>query len=216
MSDFLEYLDFRREHLIELTLDHVQVVALSIAIATAIAVTLGVLVYRRPRAAQIVLAVTGMFLTIPSYALFGILIPIVGLGWEPTVIALVMYALLPIVRNTVTGLRGVDQAIIESAGGMGMGRWRRLFRIELPLAWPVIIAGIRVSTLILIGITAIAAAVNGPGLGNDIFAGLARIGGAAALNLVLGGTLAIVALALLSDAAFAAISRFTTSRGIRA
>ena len=214
--NFIDYLSVRREHLIELALEHVQVVALSIAIATAISVTLGILVYRRPRAAQIVLGITGIFLTLPSYALFAIFIPIVGLGWQPTVIALVMYALLPIVRNTITGLRGVDQAVIESAQGMGMGRWRRLLRIELPLAWPVIIAGIRVSTLILIGITAIAAAVNGPGLGQDIFDGLARIGGAAALNLVLGGTLGVVALALLFDAAFAGISRLTTSRGIRA
>lgn len=213
--NFFEYLSLRREHLIELALEHVQVVLISIAIATVISVALGVLVYRRPRPAQIVLAVTGSFLTMPSYALFGLFIPVVGLGWQPTVIALVMYALLPIVRNTIAGLRGVDQAIIESAQGMGMGRWRRLIRIELPLAWPVIIAGIRVSTLILIGITAIAAAVNGPGLGNDIFAGLARIGGAGALNLVLGGTLGVVLLALLFDAAYAGVTRLTTSRGIR-
>jgi len=125
---FFDYLSARRDHLIELGLEHIQVVALSIAIATAIAVTLGVLVYRRPRQAQIVLAVTGMFLTIPSYALFGLFIPLVGLGWQPTVLALVMYALLPIVRNTITGLHGVDQAVIESAQGMGMGPWRRRWR----------------------------------------------------------------------------------------
>lgn len=212
---FFEYLSNRREHLIELAIEHAQVVAVSIAIATALGLTLGVLVYRRPRAAQIVLAITGMFLTIPSFALFGILIPFVGLGYQPTVIALVMYALLPIVRNTVTGLRGVDAAVTDSAMGMGMGRWRRLFQIELPLAWPVVITGIRVSTLLLVGITAIAAAVNGPGLGEDIFSGLARIGGANALNLVLGGTLGVIILALLFDAAFAGIGRLTTSRGIR-
>lgn len=172
-------------------------------------------VYRRPRAAQLALAVTGVILTIPSLALFGILIPFVGIGYQPTVIALILYALLPILRNTVTGLRGVDPAVLDSARGMGMGRWRRLLRIELPLAWPVIIAGIRVSTLLIVGITAIAAIVNGPGLGDDIFSGLARIGGANALNLVLGGMLGIVVLALLFDAGLALVGRFTTPRGIR-
>jgi len=213
--NFFEYLSSRREHLIELAIEHTQVVAVAIATATVIGITLGVLVYRRPAWAQLVLGITGVFLTIPSFALFGILIPFVGLGYRPTVIALVMYALLPIVRNTVTGLRGVDDAIIDSAQGMGMGRWRRLLRIELPLAWPVILAGVRVSTLLLVGITAIAAYVNGPGLGEDIFSGLARIGGANALNLVLGGTLGIVVLALLFDAALAGVTRLTTSKGIR-
>lgn len=213
--NFFEYVSNRREHLTELAIEHVQVVAVSISIATVIGISLGILVYRRPLWAQVVLGITGVFLTIPSFALFGILIPFVGLGYKPTVIALVMYALLPIVRNTVTGLRGVDEAVTDSARGMGMGRWRALLRVELPLAWPVIVAGVRVSTLLLVGITAIAAVVNGPGLGEDIFSGLARIGGANALNLVLGGTLGIVLLALVFDSVFAGIGRLTTSKGIR-
>jgi len=212
---FFEYLSKRQDHLLELAIEHAQVVAVSVAIATVIGLALGILVYQRPWWAQVVLGITGIFLTIPSLALFGILIPFVGLGYKPTVIALVMYALLPIVRNTVTGLRGVDEAIIDSARGMGMGRWRRLLRVELPLAWPVVMAGVRVSTLIVVGITAIAAVVNGPGLGEDIFSGLARIGGANALNLVLGGTLGIIALALLFDAFFAGVARLTTSKGLR-
>lgn len=212
---FVEYLSRRREHLLELAIEHAQVVALSVVIATVIGLALGVLVYRRPWLAQVVLGITGVFLTIPSLALFGILIPFVGLGYKPTVIALVMYALLPVVRNTVTGLRGVDEAIVDAARGMGMGRWRRLLRVELPLAWPVVMAGVRVSTLLLVGITAIAAVVNGPGLGEDIFSGLARIGGANSLNLVLGGTLGIIVLALLFDAFFAGIARLTTSKGVR-
>lgn len=213
--NFFEYLVDRREDLIERTLEHTEVVAVALVFATVIAITLGVLVYRRPLWAQVVLGITGIFLTIPSFALFGLLIPFVGLGYRPTVIALVMYALLPIVRNTVTGLRGVDDAITDSARGMGMSRWRVLLRVELPLAWPVIITGVRVSMLLLVGITAIAAAVNGPGLGEDIFNGLARIGGANALNLVLSGTLGIVVLALVLDAVFAGIARLTTSKGIR-
>ncbi len=191
------------------------VVAISLAIAIVIGVSLGVLVYRRERAANIALGVTSTFLTIPSFALFGLFIPIFGLGYTPAVVALVMYALLPILRNTVTGLRSVDPAISESAQGMGMNYWQRLLRVDMPLAWPVIIAGVRVSTMLLMGIAAIAAVVNGPGLGEDIFAGLARIGSVNALNLVLGGILGIIVLALLFDTFFNLLGKLTTSRGIR-
>jgi osmoprotectant transport system permease protein len=212
---FFEYLSYSWDHVLELAIGHAVVVAISLAIAVVIGVSLGILVYRRERAASALLAVTSTFLTIPSLALFGIFIPIFGLGYKPAVVALVMYALLPILRNTVTGLRSVDPAIAESAQGMGMSARERLFRIELPLAWPVIIAGVRVSTMLLMGIAAVAAVVNGPGLGDDIFAGLARIGGANALNLVLGGTLGIIVLALLFDTFFNVLSKLTTSRGIR-
>jgi len=215
VGKFLDYLSFRKEHLIELTLEHAQVVAVALVIASFIGVGLGIGTYRRERAAIIVLAVVGTFLTIPSFALLALFIPVFGLGYEPTVVALVMYALLPIVRNTVTGLRAVDPAVTESARGMGMSASRRLLKIELPLAWPVIITGIRVSALLLIGIAAIAAAVNGPGLGQDIFAGLARIGSATAINLVLAGTLGVIVLALLFDLFFLGLGKLTTSRGIR-
>ena len=215
---FPEYLAYSWDHVLELAIGHAIVVAISLAIAVVIGVSLGVLVYRRERAASVALAITSTFLTIPSLALFGLLIPlplIGGLGYRPAVVALVMYALLPILRNTVTGLRSVDPAVVESAQGMGMSARERLWRIELPLAWPVIIAGVRVSTMLLMGIAAIAAVVNGPGLGDDIFAGLARIGGANALNLVLGGTLGIIVLALLFDTFFNLLGKLTTSRGIR-
>jgi osmoprotectant transport system permease protein len=218
MGGFLEYMAYSWDHVLELAIGHVIVVAISLAIATVIGVSLGVLVYRRKRLADAALAITSTFLTIPSLALFGLLIPlplIGGLGYKPAVVALVMYALLPILRNTVTGLQSVDPAIAESAQGMGMNARERLLRIELPLAWPVIIAGVRVSTMLLMGIAAIAAVVNGPGLGDDIFAGLARIGGANALNQVLGGTLGIIVLALLFDTFFNVLGKLTTSRGIR-
>jgi len=212
---FLEFLATSWDHILELAIGHAIVVAISLAIAVVIGVSLGVLVYRREQAANVALAVTSTFLTIPSLALFGLFIPIFGLGYKPAVVALVMYGLLPILRNTVTGLRSVDPAVVESAQGMGMSARERLLRIELPLAWPVIIAGVRVSTMLLMGIAAIAAVVNGPGLGEDIFAGLARIGGANALNLVLGGTLGIILLALLFDTFFNLLGKLTTSKGIR-
>ena len=215
MSGFLEYLSLSWDHVLVLALGHALVVAISLAIDIVIGVSLGVLVYRRETAANVALAITSTFLTIPSFALFALFIPIFGLGYTPAVVALVMYGLLPILRNTVAGLRSVDPAVAESAKGMGMNARERLIRIELPLAWPVIITGIRVSTMLLMGIAAIAAVVNGPGLGEDIFAGLARVGSATALNLVLDGILGIIVLALLFDTFFNVLGRLTTSRGIR-
>jgi osmoprotectant transport system permease protein len=216
-SSFWTYLEFARDDLIELSLEHALVVLVAVALATLIGVALGVLTYRTDRARDLVLAVTGTFLTIPSLALFGlfIAIPMLGLGARSVVVGLVMYGLLPIVRNTIVGLREVDPAIVESAQGMGMGRNQRLWRIEMPLAWPVILTGMRVSTLVLIGIAAIGAYINGPGLGELIFSGLARIGSATALNQVLAGILGIMVLAVLADLVYVAILRFTTSKGLR-
>ncbi|MDQ3423971.1 MAG: ABC transporter permease [Actinomycetota bacterium] len=203
--------------MLELAIEHAIVVIISIVIATVIGVGLGVATYRTERPRELALAVTGTFLTIPSLALFGlfIAIPGLGLGARSVVVALVMYALLPIVRNTIVGLREVDPAVVESAQGMGMGRGKRLLRIELPLAWPVVLTGMRVSTLILIGITAIGAYINGPGLGDLIFSGLAQIGSATALNLVLAGTLGVIVLAVLFDLLYVLIIRLTIPRGIR-
>ena len=215
MADFLDYLSFRRDHILDLAIEHAQLVLYTIAIATTVSVVVGVLVYRRERLAGIVLSVVGTAFTIPALALFALLIPIFGLGFRPALVALVICALLPITRNTIAGLRGVDQAVIESAQGMGMNRWRRLVRIELPLAWPVILTGIRVATVMIVGIAAIAAYVNGPGLGHDIFDGLSRIGTPTAIHLVLSGTLGVVALALLFDAAYLVLGKLTTSKGLR-
>ena len=214
---FFEYLASRWDDLLELSIEHAQVVLVSLLIATIIGISLGVLTYRRPAAAQAVLAVASTILTIPSFALFtmvGALFPFLGLGFYPTMVVLSAYAVLSILRNTITGLRSVDPAITESAKGMGLSNWQVLTKIEMPLAWPVIIAGIRVSALLILGIAAIAAYVNGPGLGGDIFSGLSRIGGANALNLVLGGVLGIVVLALIFEVLFAVLGRFTTSKGL--
>lgn len=213
--EFLEYLGSRWDHLLELTLEHAAVTLLSVFIAMVIGVGLGLATYRTERPRELVLAITAIFLTIPSLALFGIFLPIFGLGWTAVVIALVMYALLPIVRNTIVGLREVDPAIVESAQGMGMGRLKRLLRIELPLAWPVIMTGIRVATVIVVGIAAIGAFINGPGLGNDIFTALANIGSPRALHITLAAFLFIVVLAILFDVFYVLVSRLTISRGLR-
>ncbi|MGI8900617.1 MAG: ABC transporter permease [Nocardioides sp.] len=211
------YLELRWDMVLQDALDHVLLVLLAVALATVIGVGLGVATYRTRRPRDLVLAVTGTFLTIPSLALFGIFIaiPPLGLGVRSVVVGLVLYGLLPIVRNTIVGLREVDPAVVESAMGMGMGRSQRLLRVELPLAWPVILTGMRVSTLILIGIAAIGAYINGPGLGEEIFAGLSHIGGASAKSEVIAGTLGIVVLAILFDLLYVAVSRITIPKGIQ-
>ncbi len=209
-----EYITSRWDDLLIDTIAHAQLVLASLAIATIIGVTLGILTYRRPPAAQGVLAVASIALTIPSFALFGLMIPILGLGLLPSVVALTVYAILSILRNTITGLQGVDPAITESAKGMGLSNMQQLVRIELPLAWPVIVAGVRTSGLLILGIAAIAAYVNGPGLGGLIFSGLNRIGGANATNSILTGTLGVVVLALLFEVFFTVFTKLTTSRGI--
>ncbi len=213
--NFFRYLTLRWDHILGLALEHAAVTALAVVIATLVGVGLGMATYSRPRSRQLVISVTSVFLTIPSLALFGLFIAVLGLGTTPVIVALVMYSLLPIVANTIVGLREVDPAIVESAQGMGMGRMQRLLRIELPLAWPVILTGMRVSTLLTLGIAAIGAYILGPGLGNDIFAGLSRISSPNALNLVLSGTLGIVVLAILFDLLYVLVNRLTTSRGIR-
>jgi len=174
------------------------------------------LVWNKPLPRSVVIAAAGVALTIPSLALLALLIPPFGLGWTPTLIALVMYSLLPIVRNTVVGLREVPPAIMESALGMGMTPFAVLLRIQLPMAWPIILTGVRVAAQLTIGVAAIAAYVAGPGLGQFIFQGLSSLGSKNALNFALTGTLGVVLLALVVDAAFVAITRTTTSRGLRA
>lgn len=194
---------------------HISAVLQSLLIATAIAVLIGVLVYRSPIGSVAATAAAGTILTVPSFALLGLLIPIFGLGVVPTVIALVLYALLPILRNTLVGLSAVDPAVVDAARGVGMNRLRVLAAVELPLAWPSILTGMRVSTQLIMGILALAAYAKGPGLGNLIFSGLARLGSPNAVPQALTGTVLIVVLALLLDGIFLLVGRFTVPRGIR-
>ncbi|WP_442875542.1 ABC transporter permease subunit [Amycolatopsis sp. NBC_00348] len=191
---------------------HVDLTLAAMALAVLIGMTLGLLTYRRRWLGSLATTTTAAFLTIPSIALLGILIGPFGLGLTNVLCALVLYALLPITRNTIVGLRGVDPAVVDAARGMGLGRARLLWRVRLPLAWPVILSGIRVSTQITIGIAAIGAYVKGPGLGNEIFDGLGRFGSVNSLNQVLTGTLGIVVLALLFDLAFVLVGKLTTWR----
>ncbi|MEZ7003252.1 ABC transporter permease [Streptomyces sp. AD55] len=214
--NFWEFLGSRHQQLLTDAYQHASAVFQCMVAATVLGVLIGVVTYRSDWAGNLATTVTSGILTIPSLAMIGLLIPVVGLGVAPTVTALTLYGLLPIVRNAIVGLRGVDPALVDAAKGIGMSRAARLLRVELPLAWPPILTGIRVSTQMLMGIAAIAAFASGPGLGNEIFRGIASLGSKNALNQVLAGTLGIIILALLFDAAYVLLGRLTISRGIRA
>jgi osmoprotectant transport system permease protein len=215
---FIEYMTSPGtiDALIEQGIAHVLMTVTAISGGVLIGVSLGILGFKVPRLRTGVLTVASVMLTIPSLALFGLMIPLLGIGfWAPTV-GVMLYSLLPIARNTVSGLASVDPAIAESARGMGMGTFRRLLSIELPNAWPVILAGVRVATQLAVGILAVAVIVGGPGLGEEIYQrGIRRIGSTGALNALLGGTAAIIFVAVAFDLLFVGIGRLTTSKGIR-
>jgi len=164
--------------LLELTLEHVGLVAMAMAIATATAIPAGILLTRREALRRWVLGFANIMQTVPSLALFGFLIPLPfvgGIGKHTAILALVLYALLPILQNTLTGILGVDRAVRESAIAMGMTGRQLLWLVELPLAARTILAGVRVATVITIGTATIAAAIGGGGLGVFIFRGLASV-----------------------------------------
>jgi osmoprotectant transport system permease protein len=189
------------------TARHVMLVAVSIAIASAVGVPLGVWLTRRPTWSRVVLGIASVAQTIPSLALFGFLIPVPwigGVGVRTALVALTAYALLPVLRNTVTGIAGVDPAIREAGRGMGMTNTQLLWRVELPLAASVIIAGVRVATVIGIGVATIAAAIGAGGLGVFIFRGVAMVDNAT----ILEGALPAAGLAIGADLALGALERW--------
>jgi osmoprotectant transport system permease protein len=182
---------------------HIGLVAISTAIAALIGLPLGVLVARRPAWRRPVLGLANVFQTIPSLALFGLLIPVFGIGAWTAISALVVYGLLPIVRNTYVGITGVDPAVREAGRGMGMTEGELLRLVELPLAAGVILAGVRIATVVSVGIATIAAAIGAGGLGVYIFRGVATVDN----TLILAGAIPAALLALLADALLGFVER---------
>ena len=188
------------------TLRHLLLVGVSIGIATAIGVPLGIALSRRPGWQRIVLGAAAIMQTVPSLALFGFLIPapwIGGIGMRTALVALTLYGLLPVLRNTVTGILGVDPAIREAGRGMGMTDRQLLLQVELPLAASVILAGVRVATVVGIGVATIAAAIGAGGLGVFIFRGVAMVDN----RTILAGALPAALLAIAADVALGALER---------
>ena len=195
---------------------HFSLVAQSLVLATSLSLILAFLVYRSPRLVSLASAVSAVGLTIPSFALIGLLIVPLGFGVLPSVVVVTFYAALPILRNAVVGLNGVDRAVVESARGIGMSRMRTMLMVEFPLAWPVILAGVRTSAQMAMGIAAVAAYALGPGLGTFIFSGLSRLGGANSFESVVVGVVGVIVVALVLDLLLAGLGRLTISRGVRA
>jgi osmoprotectant transport system permease protein len=210
-----DFLSSRSDQIAFSAWQHLSLVVQCLLLATVIAVVIAALVYRSRPLSSLANSVSAIGLTLPAFALVGLLIAPLGFGVAPAVAVVTFFAVLPILRNAVVGLTGIDPAIVESARGIGMGRVRTLLRVELPLAWPVILGGIRVSAQMVMGIAAVAAYVLGPGLGGFIFSGLSRLGGANATESVVTGVVGVVLLALLLDLVLVGIGRLTTPRGIR-
>jgi len=194
---------------------HFSLVVQSLILAIVISLLIAFLVYRSPRLSSVANGVSAVGLTIPSFALIGILIAPLGFGVAPSVVVVTFFAALPILRNAVVGLSNIDQSIVESARGVGMSRLRTLLTIELPLAWPIILTGVRISAQMVMGIAAVAAYALGPGLGGFIFSGLSRLGGANSLESVVVGVVGVVILAFILDLLLVGLGRLTISRGIR-
>lgn len=179
---------------------HVVIVAIAVGVSIVIGVPLGVWCARRAAAGRAALRVVDVIQTIPSLALFGFLIPVPfigGIGTRTAVVALILYSLLPIVRNTVTGIRGVDRGVREAGLAMGLTARQLLFDVELPLAMPTIVAGVRIATVVAIGVATIAAAIGGGGLGDLIFRGVAMVN----TRLILAGAIPAALLAIVADLA---------------
>lgn len=203
---FSEFFAQNRGQILQLTIEHVWLVGISMLLAIAIGIPLGILVTRRPWLSKPIIGGANIAETIPSLALFGFLLPMPWLGDRAdrlAIAALTLYALLPIIRNTAAGINGVDPAVREAARGMGMTDRQVLFQVELPLATAVILAGVRVATVLTIGIATIAAAVGAGGLGEFIFRGLAMVND----QLILAGAIPAAALALLADLGLGLIER---------
>jgi len=197
MTPWTFFLEHHAE-ILEATANHLTLVIIAMAFAVAIGVPLGMLIVHRPTLRNLSLGLASIFQTIPSLALFGFLIPIPfigGIGRRTAIVALVLYALLPILRNTYVGLTGIDTAVLEAAEAMGMTQSQILWRVRLPLARAVILAGIRTATIITIGVATIAAAIGAGGLGIFIFRGVAMVNDA----VILAGAIPAALLAIAAD-----------------
>lgn len=186
--------------------EHLVLVGISITIATLIGIPLGILITRKAILRQPILGIANILQTIPSLALFGLLIPVPiigGIGATPAIVALTLYSFLPIIRNTYTGIIGVDSAVREAGRGMGMSDWELLVQVELPLAMNVILAGVRVATVIAIGIATIAAAIGAGGLGVFIFRGIAVVNN----QLILAGAVPAAVIAFIADFAIGLLEK---------
>src|SRR5271163_3691299 len=196
--NFLQFMMANRQQVLGLTLEHITLAGVATLLAALVGIPLGILITRVPRLSKPVLGGANIIQTIPSLALFGFLLPAPWIGASAdrlAILALMLYALMPLIRNTYAGIKGVDPAVVEAGRGMGLTDRQLLFQVELPLALGVIVAGVRVATVISVGLATIAAAIGAGGLGEYIFRGLAMVNNA----VILAGAIPAAAMALLAD-----------------
>ncbi|WP_312521438.1 ABC transporter permease [Anaerospora sp.] len=193
------------------TAEHLMLTIIALLLANLLAIPLGVLLTRYPKWAEPIIGIAAVFQTIPSLALLGLMIPLLGIGVMPAVVALTIYGLLPILRNTYTGILGVNSAAIEAGVGMGMTSKQILFWIELPLARPIIMAGIRTATVLLVGIATLASLIGAGGLGDLIFRGIST----ANQELILAGAFPAALLAIVFDIVLKNVERRMQPKGLQ-
>jgi len=214
--ELLHFLQTNASRTLSLAMEHAWLVGLSVLIATLIGVPVGILITGKERLAKHVINAANVIMTLPSIALFGLLLPVLaqvghGLGKVPAVIALVLYSQLPIIRNTHAAVKNVPHALVEAGRGMGLSRWNLLREVQIPLAVPVIVAGLRNATVMSIGIGAIAAYIGAGGLGVYIQQGIAR----SYTPMILAGALCVSLLAIVADLGMGLVERLITPKGIR-
>lgn len=210
-EQFMQQAEMRWSEVIEATSVHIQLVFFSMLIAIVLGIGLGILITRVPKLSTVVLGGAGIMQTIPSLALLGFMIPIFGIGVNTAIAALFLYSLLPIIRNTYTGIKDVNKATVEAAKGMGMTSLQVLLKVELPLAIPMIMAGVRTAAVINVGTATLAAFIGAGGLGDFIFLGITRgIDG-----LILLGAIPAALLAIVLEIFFTYLERWTTPEGLK-
>jgi osmoprotectant transport system permease protein len=216
MEDILHYVATNYPTIIRLTIEHLYLVSVSVGVAILTGVPIGILITKDQNLADAVLYVASVIITIPSVAMFGLMIPLLslinrGIGFWPAAIAIFLYSQLPIIRNTYTAINNIDPALREAAKGMGMSDWQRLGRVEIPLAVPVIMAGVRMAVVMNIAVATIAVYIGAGGLGTIINEGIT---GTNSVKLIVGAV-AVSLLAIIADYLFLFIQKILTPRGLR-
>jgi osmoprotectant transport system permease protein len=215
MEEFIRYVGSNYPTILRLTIEHLYLVSISVGVAILTGVPIGVLITKDKKLADAVLYVASVIITVPSVAMFGLMIPLLslvnrGIGFWPAAIAIFLYSQLPIIRNTYTAINNIDPALREAAKGMGMSDWQRLAKVEIPLAVPVIMAGVRMAVVMNIAVATIAVYIGAGGLGTIINEGIT---GTNNIKLIVGA-LAVSLLAIIADYLFLFIQKLLTPKGL--
>jgi len=211
LSEYISFMLERQDQIMELTAQHVYLTFIAVIFAILVAVPLGIFITRFERAAGVVVGIANAVQALPSLALLGFLIPVLGIGSKPSIVMIFLYSLLPIIKNTYTGLVNVDRAILEAGRGMGMTNWQLMRMVQLPLALPVIMAGIRISAVTAVGLTTIAALIGAGGLGQLIYRGISMVNN----KMIITGAVPAMALTLIVDYILNILEKAVTPKGIK-